>query len=125
MGNQSGSILIQALVNLLIYSFFLVVSVQGMRVLSQPFRLDEYKVAYVQLQLDYLSELYQGVEFGDRMCFVHDLCLEYRHQRIIFTPGHQILLENIEQFTVIDQDQRIIMSFKFQGIKRELHVHKK
>lgn len=125
MGKQSGSILIQTLVNLLIYTFFLIVSVQAMHVLSQPFNIDEYKVAYVQLQLDYLSELYQGVDQSDYLCFTHEICIKYTNQRLILTPGHQILLENIDDFYFFNHDQKIIMSFKSQGIDRKLHVHKK
>lgn len=125
MGKQSGSILMQTLLNLFIYSFFLIVVIQGIRVLSKPFNLDDFKVAYVQMQLDYLSALYQGAYQDDNVCFTHDICLQYRNHRVILTPGHQIMLENIEDFTIIKQEQKIFMTFKFQGIKRELYVSKK
>lgn len=122
MGKQSGSILIQTLVNLMIYSFFLIVSVQAMQLLSQPFTIDDYKVAYVQLQLDYLSELYQGVDQESDVCFTREICLKYTNHRLILTPGHQILLESIEDFNLVKQDQTIIISLTFQGIERKIYV---
>jgi hypothetical protein len=103
MINKKGSILIQTLINLMIFSMFMTLSFQSIFVLSKPISIHHLKYDYLQLQLQYLAALHNGViVVNDKMCFKDDHCIEMQGHRLILTPGHQILLENIEAYVLHD-----------------------
>lgn len=108
MINKRGSILAQTLVNLMIFAMFMHISFQSIVVLSKPVTINHLKYEYLQLQLQYLASLYNGVELNNGLiCFKENHCLEINNHRLILTPGYQILLENIQSFTLIDLDDSI------------------
>lgn len=108
MNNRNGSIVAQTLINLVIFAMFMHIAFLSMQRLSKPLTIHHLKYAYIQLQLDYLSSLYHGVALNnDEVCFKEDYCLKYNHQRLILTPGYQILFENIQAYETIDLEEFI------------------
>lgn len=117
--------LIQTLLNLLIYAMFVSVSFHSMLLLTKPIQINDLKHEYFQLQLDTLSSLYQGAEIHEnRVCFSEDICIQQSHHRLILTPGHQILVEHIDGVHMKEQEA-IEIHFKQNNIYRHWTIKKK
>lgn len=103
--NRKGSIVAQTLINLVIFAMFMHIAFQSIYSLSKPITINHLKYEYLQLQLDYLSSLYDGIETDDdRICFKENHCLEYNHNRLVLTPGYQILMENVQSYEILELD---------------------
>lgn len=108
MINKQGSLLIQTLINLMIFAMFMTITFQSIFILSKPITINHLKYEYLQLQLYYLASLYNGaILHQDQICFKAEHCLKINNHRLILTPGYQILLENISSYIILDLDDAI------------------
>jgi hypothetical protein len=108
MITKNGSILIQTLINLMIFAMFMHITFHSMFVLSNPITINHLKYEYLQLQLQYLAALHNGaVVINDEVCFKDNHCLVMKDHRLILTPGYQILLEHIDSFVFFDLNDSI------------------
>ncbi len=106
MSHKQGSILIQTLINLIIFAMFMHISFQSIVILSKPISINHLKYEYIELQLQYIASLYNGASIiNGVLCFNEDHCLEVNNHRLILTPGYQILLENIESYIFNEQEE--------------------
>jgi hypothetical protein len=104
--------IIQALLNLVIFSIFMSFSFQAIQVINRPYDIDSLKLEYLQLQIDTLSSYYQGGSvINENICFNESSCIIFKNERIILTPGHQILIENVKEVYITKDEQNIIMNF--------------
>lgn len=118
--------IIQTLVNLVIFAFFMVFSFQAMHVISTPMSIEPLKLEYLQLQIDTLSTYYIGAYIlEDQVCFTHEICLSFKNERLILVPGHQILLENIQEYYVTQEGEFILLNFQIKDQWNKLHVKQK
>jgi hypothetical protein len=110
MINRKGSIVAQTLVNLVIFALFMHTSFQSIYYLSRPVTIQHLKYEYLQLQLDYLASLYNGIKLiNENVCFKENHCLEFNHHRLVLTTGYQILMEDVQSYTIIDLQDSIII----------------
>jgi len=113
MKQKQGSLLVQALLNISIFGVFSLFAIQSIQVLGKPIGINHLKREYVQLQLDYLAALHHGAHVNeDHVCFSRSICLVINNQRLILTPGYQILLEDIIEFHIIDHQTTIQLKLK-------------
>lgn len=118
-------LLMQSLLNLLIYAMFMSLTFQSILVFSQPLSIDDLKHEYMQLQIDHLSSRYQGASINmDKVCFTTSQCIVSNNHRLILTPGYQILMENISNVEVKEHDT-IEIHFEHHRIQRVWQVKKK
>lgn len=108
MINKQGSLLIQTLINLMIFAMFMTITFQSIFILSKPITINHLKYEYLQLQLHYLATLYNGAILQqDQICFKDEHCLKINNHRLILTPGYQVLLENIASYIILDTEESI------------------
>lgn len=118
-------ILIQSLLNLFIYAVFMTFSFQSLIMLSQPITIADLKHEYVQLQLDHLSSRYQGVILSNNsVCFKPSLCIEMNHDRLVLTPGYQILIENVNAIEIKEREW-IEIHFEHHRVPRIWRIKQK
>jgi hypothetical protein len=118
--------IIQTLVNLVIFSFFMIFSFQAIQVISTPLDIESLKYEYLQLQIDTLSSYYMGANIiEDQLCFTQDICLIINNERLILTPGHQILLEDIQEFKLVQEDTEIILKILKKNQWQSIYVKHK
>jgi hypothetical protein len=115
--------LIQTFLNIIIFAFFMNFSFQAMKVVSQPISIDPLKYDYLQLQFDTLSTYYRGAHIQDNgVCFNSTICIVHHQQRLILTPGYQILLENLQDFNLTQNEDLIIINLKINEQWQKLYV---
>jgi hypothetical protein len=119
-------VIIQTLLNLIIFSFFITFSFQAIQTVSKPISIDKLKIEYLQLQIDTLNTYYSGAEIIDnQVCFTDTICITQNNQRLVLTPGYQILIEGIQTFVINKDKEMIIISFSVKNKWQDLYVKSK
>ncbi|MBV1709027.1 MAG: hypothetical protein KMY54_04145 [Erysipelothrix sp.] len=97
-----GFILIEALISLFAYSFFLIMlSSITFALLNMPKSIFLTQLDVFELQLNQL--LHQSYNFkqkDDHFCFtldIRDFCIVFENERLVKTPGYEILIDNISE----------------------------
>jgi hypothetical protein len=97
---KKGFILVEALVSLLVYGFFLMMlSSITFALLNMPKSVFLSQLDVFELQLSQLIHRSYNLEIkDDQLCFAldtRDFCLVFDNDKLVKTPGYEILIDNV------------------------------